>query len=231
MHAQTNVQDIDKALKYLEDKFHYQVPSFDVKAAGVAPRPLTGDPRLSPGPGAAPVESGVKGTMGAATHAGELFTELPRRLSLERAAQLRQSIVSGERSLVEVLAELPEQGVAELMFPTGFGRRFIDHVFMEGGTLRVVFRESKNVSLFRLTDEYILQLEKDISFLRDPRFSDVVIEWRISGNIEQDALNRLRSLQGEWNGRFRFQLDAPPGAYVSPGYRHVPSNPPVIERR
>src|SRR5262249_37690409 len=102
MHAQTNVQDVDTALKYLEDKFHYQVPSFDVKAAGVAPRPLTGDPRLSPGPAPAPVEAGVKGTMGAATHAGELFTELPRRLSLERAAQLRQSIVRGERSLVEV---------------------------------------------------------------------------------------------------------------------------------
>jgi hypothetical protein len=93
MHAQTNVRDIDKALKYLEDKFHYQVPSFNAKAAGVAPRPLTGDPRLSPGPGAAPVASGVKGTMGAATHAGELFTELPRRLE----SRARRAVAAVDR--------------------------------------------------------------------------------------------------------------------------------------
>lgn len=168
--------------------------------------------------------------MGAGRHAGELFEELPGRITAERAAALRQSIVRGQRSLVEVMAELPEQGIAELMFPTAYGRRFIDHVFMEGGTLRVVFHESKNVSVFRLTDEYILQLEKDISFLRDSRFSDVVVEWRISGNIEQDALDRLRALTREWKGRFRFQLDAPPGTYVGQGYR-VPSSQPVVERR
>jgi hypothetical protein len=78
-------------------------------------------------------------------------------------------------------------------------------MYIEGG--KVVLRESKNLNVFRLTEKYLQQLKKDLSFLR--RFEDARIEWRISGKIDSAALDHLDGLVKEYPGLFNYRLDAP----------------------
>jgi hypothetical protein len=180
--------------------------------------------------GAPPIESGVRGSIGEATHAAEVVARPPRRSTQlfpgDILALRREQLLRGEITLREFVEMFPEEGAAQVFMPTGLsGGRYIDHMYLDGGI--VVLRESKNVTVFRLIEEYRLQLDKDIGFLR---FADARIEWRISGNIDAEAFTELQRLAAENPGRFTFVLDSP-GPYTFSGDRFiVPRGAPEVVR-
>lgn len=163
--------------------------------------------------GPAPVESGVSGTLGEAGHAAEVTgAQLPRNIKSlatpEAVLRERDALLRGDISLRELVENYPPEGAAQVFFPTALGGgRYIDHVYLEEGTMFVVFRESKNYRRFNLGPKELRQLEKDLAFLSHPRFTGLRIEWRISGSVNQDTLAILQQVQQDFQGRFRYVLD------------------------
>jgi hypothetical protein len=170
----------------------------------------TGLKEITGVPGPVPVESGVKGTMGEAGHAAEVAKRLPTKskdlLSAAEILKEREALLRGDITLRELVEKYPEEGAAQVFFPTARGGgRFVDHVYLEENTMFVVFRESKNYSRFRFGFREVTQLEKDLAFLT--RFKGVRVEWRISGAIEQETLAALNKTQKDTNGLFRYVVD------------------------
>jgi hypothetical protein len=210
LHAQTTLKDVDAVLQQLEDDLMIRRGQFEYASHGVPKSTTYGDPRLQYGKKSPPEKAIVRGKMGEAEHAQEVVAQVPR-LAPGRASELRAALVRGEITVADLVRQLPEEGVAQMMFPSGLGRRYIDHVYLDPTTLEVVFRESKNVEVFKLTKKHLKQLDKDISFLQDERFAGLRVEWRISGNIDAEARHYLDELTREWGGRFHYTLDTAPG--------------------
>ncbi|MEU9828879.1 DUF4157 domain-containing protein [Micromonospora chersina] len=216
--AQTDAEGAARAAAALEEELtnrsgrgvadlfdQAQMPSrgVDPRAAAEGLSPLD-RPR-----GAPPIESGARGTVGEARHALEVAPTVPRRasdvVSPARQAELRAELLSGERSLVDFARQFPPEGAAQVFLPTGRGGgRYIDHMFVDGST--VVLRESKNVRMFRLTEGYRTQIDKDIELLT--RFVDARVEWRITGALDDAARAELDLLVTEMGGRFRYVTGA-----------------------
>ncbi|MFF4893707.1 hypothetical protein [Micromonospora chersina] len=134
---------------------------------------------------------------------------MPRRasdiVSPARQAELRAGLLSGERSLVDFARQFPPEGAAQVFLPTGRGGgRYIDHMFVDGST--VVLRGSKNVRMFRLTEGYRTQIDKDVELLTE--FVDARVDWRITGALDDAARAELDLLVTELGGRFRYVTGA-----------------------
>ncbi|MFI2408868.1 DUF4157 domain-containing protein [Micromonospora chersina] len=216
--AQTDAEGAARAAAALEEELttrsgrgvadlfdQAQMPSrgVDPRAAAEGLSPLD-RPR-----GAPPIESGAQGTVGEARHALEVAPTVPRRasdvVSPARQAELRAELLSGERSLVDFARQFPPEGAAQVFLPTGRGGgRYIDHMFVDGST--VVLRESKNVRMFRLTEGYRTQIDKDVELLT--KFVDARVEWRITGALDDAARAELDLLVTELGGRFRYVTGA-----------------------
>jgi hypothetical protein len=200
-----------------------QWPMLGVEPEGLSP--------LEHPAGTPPVEGPVRGQIGEATHPREVVGRDPRRaaevMSRRALRDLRDRLLRGEISLLEFARYFPAEGVRQVRLPTPYGSRFIDHLYVDGS--RVVLRESKNLRIFKLTEEYVLQLQKDLSFLE--RFPDARVEWRISGDVDVAALDELNGLVDDFPGLFSYRLDTPgPYSFVNGRYV-VPRRAPEVENR
>jgi hypothetical protein len=189
---------------------------FDAQNARVSPNQrASADPSvddITTRTGAAPVENEAKGIVGEARHASEHDPRLPqssKSMPQKEIVKDRDALLGGHITLRELAEKYPEEGLAQVFFPSAKGGgRFIDHVFIDAGGY-VVFRESKNVTRFTLTAKYLKQLGKDIEFLKHPKFKGLRVEWRISGEISDDALKHLKDLEQQYPRMFRFVRDTP----------------------
>ncbi len=156
--------------------------------------------------GKAPNSAGIKGDLGEFYHASQLVDKLPplaaQHLSYYIRRQLMDKLIAKEINIVDFMKNFPEQGARQLMFNTIHGRRYIDHAIIQDGA--VLFRESKNVSSFKITNEYSLQIDKDLELLE--MFPGSKVEWTIFGKIDEEAETLLKSLERKTNGRFSYKL-------------------------
>ena len=162
--------------------------------------------------GAPPIESGVKGDIGEARHAEEVVSRPPRdaskQVSNATLNDWREELLRGRISLEDFARRFPDEGgAAQVFLPTAEGGgRYIDHMYVDGSG--VVLRESKNVSIFRLIEDYRRQIAKDLNIIE--KFPGARIEWRISGAVDAETLHKLELLRAENPGRFNFVLDPVP---------------------
>lgn len=180
--------------------------------------------------GEPPLANEVKGVSAELRHAREVVSkdpELANRLRPPRIlADMREALRKGVPGALRRFAEaFPAEGVRQVFLPIGTGGRIIDHMYIDGA--RVVLRESKDVKVFRLTKKYLRQLRKDLEALR--RYPEARVEWRITGDVDVDAMDYLNQLVKDFPDGFSYRLDGP--SSFSQG-RFVPApDVPVVPRR
>ncbi len=243
--AATNPAAAERLLEELEAKLQRGgADLIDPEARELLEGPKTGEYDLPPAKevpiedqlspldrpkGPPPTNAEAKGLTGEGRHAEEVVPRPPERASRQVSnatlADWREQLLRGQITLEEFATRFADEGAAQVFLPTEYGGRYIDHMYVDAGG--VVLRESKNVSTFRLLEDYELQLAKDLNILEV--FPGSRVEWRISGDIDAEALDYLRQLQREYPGRFDFVLDTP-GPYTYAGDRYVvPSTTPAVE--
>lgn len=185
------------------------VPKLEVDEHGLirlAPKPTAPTPlRADSDRMAAIRERGAVGELSRGIELGkEPVLESVVTTARERV-QIQDWLDSGQLSLARVVEWFGPGGVKQFYLNVpGYPRgRFLDQVFIEGGA--VVLRESKTYSKFTLTREIVTQIEKDKVLLS--RYPDAVVEWRITGDIDQAAWELLDQARSNTGGRFRFTPD------------------------
>lgn len=158
--------------------------------------------------GAPPIGQEAKGIKGAAYHALEVVSKVPKKASELFSNEILEGwmkeLLKG-KDLKKFARRFPKEGGWEVLLPTKNGNRIIDHMYLDGD--KVVLRESKNVTDFKLIEEYKRQIDKDLIIVDFFPESRIRIEWRISGQIDELTLRTLEQLKKENLGKFNFVLD------------------------
>jgi hypothetical protein len=169
---------------------------------------LSGEP-IGPGgwdPEAAR-EAGRRGEEARTQEVGKTPPRWSRVTTRRDRRQIQEDLASGRMTLREIAEAMGESGTEQFYIRVRGWRngRYVDHVFVEGD--HVVMRESKNYrdSEFTVTEQLNTQLAKDSQLLAS--HPELIVEWRITGPIDETSWATLDAMRERTGGRFRFTAD------------------------
>ena len=180
----------------------------EATAAGRATMPDELSPATGPG-GGGYSRAQLGGDVGEATEAaGAGATALPptyaQHISRASRDDLREIFSTYGDDALRVFADrlvLPADGLRQVEIPTGAGLRIVDRMFEDGG--QIVLREIKRYihQVLARTSRISDELAKDVALLE--RYSYVIVDWHLIGQVRGDFLDELMALATRFPGRFR----------------------------